>query len=111
MSNPSKTTYRREYCPKCTHTTKWAQKDYMDYRPGPITIQERGRRGRRAGKPNSVRLINGYFLCSRCKSLYYTVTLKKFHARDIVVEEKHKWEVTNTTTDELGKSLGSGGVS
>ena len=105
-----KETYHKEYCPKCTHTTKWAQKTYMEYRPGPITIQERGRRGRRAGKPNSLRLINGYFLCRTCGSMYYTVTLKGFHQRDIVVEEKHKWEATSITGDELGKSLGNGGV-
>ena len=103
----NKATYHKEYCPKCRYTTK----TYMEYRPGTITIRERGRRGRRTSNPNSSRLINGYFICRNCKSLYYTVTLKKFHARDIVVEEKHKWEVTNTTTDGLGKNLGSGGVS
>lgn len=89
-----KPTYRKEHCPKCSSANS-----FMEYRPGPITIKERGRRGRRAGRPNSLRLINGYFICHKCTSMYYTVTLKKFDTKDIHVEEKHKWEVTNTITE------------
>jgi hypothetical protein len=107
MEKPS---YRKEYCPKCNYSPHWKDRTYMEYRPGPLTIREPGRKNRGRTKPTAIRLINGYFLCHKCGSMYYTVTLKRFHTHDIVVEDKHRWEAINTTGEELGKSSVSVGV-